>query len=508
MIDTVLFFMENMISLINKIRYYLTQCLFVLILVGVPLFYVDSYVRIGTVKWRFYKAITFGIVTHGFYIPGLLILLLVTNIIFRNRDIRIRNQDITMAIYATSVLVSFALMEDKAMGLEGYPGWYMGLIAQLSFIGLYYVMQSSNAHSRVVQYFIMCSSSLIAFLVVLNRFGIYPLGISNGIRKEVLYNYVSTIGNINWYAGYLMIFVGVAFGCFLLAKTKMHKVIMGSWCFVLCTSMVLQGSDSVFFSFLCLIIFSALFSSQNKDLVLLFFTLLLYVIACFLFVGCLLLVFSNRLTIKDSIALYLVNPYINVVLLVVCVILKYLFNIGEYDNRKKGMFLVLIALFIIILVGAGILLKHSYFAFNDAWGNNRGMIWRITIEGWFTLLKSNPLQALFGVGPDAYASYIYEHYADTLSSVFYTQVLTNAHNEWLTAFIKYGLIGGVAYCWFFISNIYCAIKEYNAKPCMLVIACATVAYITNNLFSFQTIVSTPLLFVLIGSLRNSVARNK
>ena len=488
---------------LDRVRHYLLQLYLFLLLVGLPLFYVNTYERIGTMKWLFYRAITMGVFLEGFYIPGLLMIVLVLNVLVDKGSKR-KKINPFLTVYIISVIISFLLMEDKTLGLEGYRGWYMGLFSQISFFVIYVVVKEYYLDNQLLHYAVLLCSCYTSILVVLNRFGIYPFGISQGFDEGMLRVFVSTIGNINWYASYLMIFVGVAFGSYILAETKRNHILFAIWCGILNMSLILQNSESAFFSLAML--FAGLFiSAYKKERLLKTIELIMIMSFSFLFVGCLYLLFPNHAMPLEGFSDLMKNPIINVSIIILCMILyKYLQTI-TWDSLKmkrivSGIIIVGVLLILVVLK----IKKSPYVAFNDEWGTHRGMVWRVTVESWIELWKSNPLKAIFGVGPDAYASYVYATHKETLSSYFFNQIVTNAHNEWITGFINYGFIGGMSYFLFFLSRIYHAILNHQKKTFLLIEFCMVLAYMTNNFFSFQSIVSTPLLFALMGSFDSQV----
>lgn len=493
---TVHFFLSIM-KHIEKVRDRLLQIYLLLLLVGVPLYYVDTYVRISTMKWIFYRAITVGFSFYQLFIPGILVLVLILNVLIDKSSIK-KISNPFLGIYILCVIVSFIMMDDKTLGLEGYKGWYMGLFAQISFFVIYITTKKHYKDLKVIHYCVLLSSGYIAFLVILNRFGIYPFGISRSFDAGMLRVFVSTIGNANWFASYLMIIVGVGFGSYILAK-KNNQILFGIWCSVLFASLLLQNSESVYFSLFVLISGSLLMTIRKKEYFLRVIELLIIMSISFLFVGCLYILFPDYGMELDVLSHAAKNPLLNIVFIIICVVIWKYLQIRIWDTSKMyktviGCLIGVIALILLLLK----LKNSSFLIFDDAWGTHRGMVWRVTVESWLELWKKEPLKAIFGVGPDAYISYVYSTHAETLASYFYTQVVTNAHNEWLTAFINYGLIGGLSYILFFLSRLRYAIKNRNQIPATIIEACMILAYMANNLFSFQSIVATPLLFALLG----------
>ncbi len=114
-------------------------------------------------------------------------------------------------------------------------------------------------------------------------------------------------------------------------------------------------------------------------------------------------------------------------------------------------------------------LPSNYFLFNDAWGTNRGAIWKTSIA---MIKDSNPLEILIGHGSDTFYYYT-SSYSNMLSIV--PGKLNNAHNELLTSIFNIGLIGTIAYYGIIISAIIVALRKAKDNPFTLFFAACIVS---------------------------------
>ena len=159
---------------IGRITGIITGIWLVLLLGGVPLITDGTYMEIATVKWNFYRAITLGFRAGRIVIPGLLFVLFLlfvwTN---ENKAKLLRVCGWWGILYALDVCISVLFAADKTTALSGFPGWYMGLYAQISFVMIYYLISSVRIPLKPVIVFMGVTSSFIYILEVLNRFFIY-----------------------------------------------------------------------------------------------------------------------------------------------------------------------------------------------------------------------------------------------------------------------------------------------------------------------------------------------
>ena len=107
-------------------------------------------------------------------------------------------------------------------------------------------------------------------------------------------------------------------------------------------------------------------------------------------------------------------------------------------------------------------------------------------------------QKLIGAGPDCYAEYLMSVGVSPTTSIegyWSGAVYANAHNEWLTNLVNLGLLGTAAYLGIFVSSC----KRYRG---MLLGLLALGMYGLHSLVSFQQVLNTPFLFLVLGICEN------
>ncbi len=116
--------------------------------------------------------------------------------------------DIAVMAAFASLTVSFILAFDHRVSVFGLDGWRMGYVTYvLIFAG--YVAARCISIKKYMKYILMTSelvSGMVFLLGFINRLGIYPFKSMISVDTSFL----STIGNINWYSGYIAIFLPLA----------------------------------------------------------------------------------------------------------------------------------------------------------------------------------------------------------------------------------------------------------------------------------------------------------
>ena len=141
--------------------------------------------------------------------------------------------------------------------------------------------------------------------------------------------------------------------------------------------------------------------------------------------------------------------------------------------------------------------KNGGVIFRDDWGNSRGAAWNCGIGAYRSM---DMVHKTVGIGPDCFADYVYEipELAERLVDQFGNERLTNAHNEWLTVLVNTGWLGVFCYAGIFIAVWIRCVRRAKGQPLLYVCAISILAYTVHNMVSFQQILSTPYIFIVLG----------
>lgn len=132
--------------------------------------------------------------------------------------------------------LQFFLMESVPAGgcPLGYPGWYMGLVTQGLLVGIYFAVSRYYDGSRSIWWIAGITAGIVTFIGLLNRLDIDVLGTFRGMengewnRTQLL----STIGNNNWYAGYISVTAGISLAAAYMGKRQGRVLgMLGSFLF-------------------------------------------------------------------------------------------------------------------------------------------------------------------------------------------------------------------------------------------------------------------------------------
>ena len=181
----------------------------VILFAGLPLYMQNKLVMIGNAKYLFFRNTTL--------VLGAFVVLAVLWQRIRGEQTTKRTwkkTDVFMLLYLVSAIFSYGISPCREDVLLGYPGWYMGLVTQGLLVGIYFAVSRYYDGSRSIWWIAGITAGIVTLIGLLNRLDIDVLGTFRGMengewnRTQLL----STIGNNNWYAGYISVTAGSFYG--------------------------------------------------------------------------------------------------------------------------------------------------------------------------------------------------------------------------------------------------------------------------------------------------------
>lgn len=496
----------------------------VLILVVLPLWIKDGYTRITTEKFNFFRRISLSM-GKVLIVPVLLYAAVYEVNHLRHGDKgflrktifcgRITLTDYFALFYGAVLLVSYTCTDYREEAWWGASGWYMGLVPQLTFLCTFFLISRLWIPKKWL-FGLMFPASAAAFLLgTVNRFDIFPF--------EMAYMstvFVSTIGNINLYCGYI---VSVMFSAAVLlladrALKRWQRLFLIVYTALGFVSLILQGSDSGVVALAVVLIVMFCFSVGDGERMFVFWQEMVLLGAGCAGVFLVLRYTPAKLNYRGVFMDILISGPVSMALLLLSAALLAL----VWTDRKKGRYRKKLfrglAIAAAVCSAGGVLgvlglatvntlqpgrfeslTGNPLFTLNAAWGTSRGATWS---AGWKCFVEQNALHKLVGVGPDSMWAYISggaapELHAEVQSHFGFLR-LTNTHNEWLTLLVDTGILGVTGFGGMMVSGIIRFIREGKSSPFTCACGFCLLAYTVNNIFSFQQIVSTGTIFVIMG----------
>lgn len=500
------------------------------ILLVLPL-YNKGYAQIGTEKENFFiKCMTYG----GKALLPVFLLWLFFRLItavqkkelpkFTEWPVRLwRNLSITdrfAAFYGIAVLLSYLFTNYREEALWGTASWRMGMWTQLGAVIVYFMISHMWQRKDWIMVLVLPVSAVVFFLGYMNKFGLLPVD-----PDYVNPSFISTIGNINWYCGYLVtiLFGGIYLLWRMGPEMTWKKLLLMVYVAIGYASLATQGSSSGIVTFA--VIMFLLFGMSVKDSVRMecfWQEMTLFSAACLITCALRWLNVFPREVILEGITDLLTFSIAGIFMTIMSGTILYLIHRArEKQNYPEKMLhkiyrgiaiavpaiLLLILLLTLINTLAGGAFTSNitdpnvtkWLTFNVSWGSARGATWA---AGARCFWEADFLHKIFGVGPDCLYAFLSNEGSTGLQTMIYDRFggnrLTNAHNEWLTILVDMGVLGLISYAGMMISAIRSMLR--GGKDSVLVGACGicVLAYTVNNMFSFQQVMNISVVFVIMG----------
>ena len=493
----------------------------VLLAAGLPLYMRNHYFDIGEAKWEFYQAFSYGFPLSRFWVPGILIIL---GILFaflpekEKKDNAFSVPDRFLMLYMLAVLISEMFSLDPFSSISGYDGWHMGLLAQFSFAMIYFFVSRFWKPNPCIFRIAESVSFLVFFQVIINRFWLYPFNTAGDVSSFQLYHYVSTIGNIDWYAGYFTAVFPIGL-VFFLNGSASEKTYIFDACYIFAGSMssVMADADSAVLGLASILLISFFLYVKNKAQAERYLEGLFLIFLSWGVSGILQTIFHWHVMALGFLSTLLTRTALPWILtsssmILLAVLKKKLISaesLISWFRKAIGAILVLLAVYV-ILNSAGFLpdslrIDNAYLLINDQWGHGRWTIFALTFSLLVSILQKAPLRILFGVGPDqlykGFKTYAPEEYWTAWTG----DPIQNAHNEPLNHLAVFGLAGMITYYGFLLSSVI-RYSENHHSFCKIAVITGC-AYMIHGLVSFQQVLSTPFIFAAIGMAEASLLRD-
>ncbi len=505
------------VEIVRDIAEYMIAIVAIAIGVIVPFYLKDRYYGVGDCKYEAYE----WCVRIGF---AAMIIVVVIYWFMAGKDSVFNNVKTTDLFVGAFVLLAFIAAiagGNFSECISGYKGWFMGILSLLSFALLYFFNSFFQRYYRTVLA-VLCIVAFITFILgILNRMLIDPIGVYTDIDDKYKNQFLSTLGQATWYSSYMAVLLPIGAGVFMSSDRKSRPFIFYTsliYCIIGFMTAVSQNSDSAYFALIGMFMVLFAFGIRDAKRISAFFRLIFVFFVSTRLMYLLLLIHPNPILKLDSISNFIIfSPIMWLITASVGFLwgAVYYYNVKEekYSDRLwKMLFNIILCVvaaafvlwFVILIADAkGVLpagisaltSKIPYLDWSENWGNGRGRTWAFSL---MMFKDMGFINKLFGVGPDGYAPYAYNLYAERLGEMWGERTLTNAHNEILNSLISYGIFGVIAYIGIFVSTVKELLKKWDEYPYLSGFIAAIAAYLCHNFFCYQQVCCTPFIFIVMG----------
>ncbi len=477
-----------------------------------PLFMREGYWQIGDAKYFFYRNIS---IVCFFLVLLVSIIISIPNI-FKMKLPVLSSIDIFVIAYGIVNIISFLMSEYPATAWNGYQDWYMGAFSQLLFVFSYFFISRVYNKDKISIKSGQIALFIVALLGILNRLSIDPLRLfTDWTYKDWEYTHMlSTIGNANWLCGYLSVSITLVMIGYMEAVERKQKIFLFLASILSFMLLCIQGSDSGLVIGVTCLAFLGYMALQKTDYYTRFFKFLIGMCVAFPIMCFLVNIMKSWSTFpyygKEKLLLNFWWGFIPLAIILLRIYKKTKNTKDDFllKNKKTIIKIAIIASILCVLgIVVGIVWLFLGFKLDIKWASGRGGLWKLAVK---SFQDGDLFQKLFGVGPDCYGMYVYEHISVSnyikQDGHWKKAIFTNAHNEWLNQLVNTGILGVISYGGIFASGLLRFWKKSKKDSFYYVGIMAILLYGVNSLVSFQQVLNAPILFLILGMCENR-ARN-
>ncbi|MCM1273516.1 MAG: O-antigen ligase family protein [Clostridium sp.] len=405
-----------------------------------------------------------------------------------------------MLIFWFGHVIAFMLTYDKKSAFTGENGRYMGFftftVLAIMFFALCFRMKTNEW-----LYLLLLVVTLFAYVVaIFQHMGNDFMHYRDEISKKDFHIFMSTFGNINIFASFIVISLAVAFAMFVFTKRIVNRYFAGIVLVAGGMTIMIANSDSAYMGLVAVVVILLTFAIQNGRAFFMMLGMSLFAL------GNLCVVLINKYVVvkydkRGGVAQLLDSVPLAAVLLAVAILIVLATYFAEKKiketSRKRAshIFLAAFAVFAVIVIVVGIKMHLSIFEFNYKWGTYRGYIWtkcaKVYVDAPF-------INKLFGYGQETVryltTSNFYEEMLDVTGKVY-----ENAHNELLQYLLTVGAYGLIAYIMLVVSSFIYILGGSNKNVISYISLAVIGGYFIQGIINLCQPVTTPLFFVILAA---------
>lgn len=396
--------------------------------------------------------------------------------------------DLAVLAFMGVALLSTFLSEYRSDAFMGNFGWNVGGMHIITLGCVYFCVSRFMPWEKWMYFLLMASAGVVFLWTSLDVCRVDLFGMHHGIIADEAYNYVASIGNINWFAGYWTLLIPFFFFG-MKSKKILRNLFVGIGLAIGMFAGLNCRADSIFLGLAAILAISLLWAVGNKE------RSRLVGIAWLITGGCVALskLLRNRIHMVelDGISEKFMESPVWIALLVIGLGLLFVPEIKEKRYKKWpqiGLLVLYGALAVMVVCS-----QIKYFS--PSWGTGRGATW---IVAWKAFCDGNILEKIFGIGPDCFG---YAYLEATGSDWF-----RNAHNEYLQYLLTMGIAGFVSYVGLFAGGLRMFMKagpmnKMKEDPIRIMCFAGILAYAAQAVVNNPQALNNAILFTLLAILR-------
>lgn len=465
-------------------------------------------------KYTFFCNVTFAaFAVFAVCLIGTLIYALQKPIVPSDRKIKkLCTADVGMLLFFISAALSTYFSAYRQEAITGELGRRNGLILIFAYLLCYIMVSYFYKGSMSLVYLFLTVGLFVCGLGIVNNFGFDPLDYISRISESQRAVFISTIGNINFFATFVCVFFSVSFGMLMISEHIAGKVFSIICLAVGSGALIAANSDLGFFAVFVFMGIMSIYSFKSIKRLHMYAIAWLTLTLSMKLMPVLCKISGGHHVLVEKISDFLMNStvmyYIIAFFLAATVVITVLRKNDKLLEVPSRLYIAAIVLVVLcVLGGAGVLIYFScinttadlgglsnYLRINEKWGTNRGYIWIRSIQ---SFLQFDWVHKLFGSGPDTLRVILDSYYGEEIAAN-YNVYFDSAHNEYIEWLVTLGICGLVGILTFIIGAVVRMIRCSKNKPQLVVFYGAVIIYSLQAIFNIGQPLTTTMLFLFLA----------
>lgn len=484
----------------------LTGIYLAVVLIGLPLCFRNAYYDIGDVKYYFYCGSS---------------ILLIPILLFRLKERpSIRGFLASLSLGEKALLVYWIVSALSTLcspyrfeAFWGNEGRLSGLFLMSIYVISYFSIARCYEPHPFFLYACALSGILVFALGITDFFNLNLLHFKDHITHQQSMDFISTMGNINFYVSYGAVIVGLSAGMYTSCTRFADAWIWFALMLFSFIGLIIGNSDSAYLTFGVLVGFLPFCLFRSRRGARRYLMMISALLLAFLLVKMASICFQGMVWELNGVPAILLkwDGFLHLCLAVWALTAgwygrDYLLHRQDaaLDGKWRIFWWILLfleaAAILAVLLDANVMghaerygAVRNYVVFDQQWGTHRGFVWRKAVENYSHFL---PLQKILGLGPDTYGIISYFKNLSESGGLF-GELFDSVHNEYLQFFVTIGPIATGAYLLFLGASIRDMLKD-PGSPSMTGIAFGVACYCGQALVSINQPGGTSIMWTILA----------
>ncbi|MBR5515089.1 MAG: O-antigen ligase family protein [Clostridia bacterium] len=392
--------------------------------------------------------------------------------------------------FAVVSIISSLLSERISESFWGSNGWRIGAFTICLLAFLYFFLSRSLEYNQNIWLPVMAVNLILFILGILQFARLDFTGMHDHIMPKQYYQYISTLGNTNWVAGYLCLIIPMIFVFFLLAKNKSSFTVNLVFLIFAFSNLLLCISDGAYIGLGFCAFFAVPFIFADKTRIkrtLLLLSILFFEAVIIGILPC----YQGLFERISGISGVILDLRISLPAFILFSILYIFVLLSKKDSKRLRIGLCIGFESLLFLAVAGFFV-YTAITFSDDFGSSRGAIWRVSFENFS---RYSLKEKLIGIGPELLRQ---EYEELQMSTRFKGLAILSSHSEPIQALVTMGILGVGLWFAMFI-GVFKEIKK--ATPHSFAFVLGIAAYFGQSFVNSATVLNLTLLCIMFAMYR-------